>query len=289
MLKCLSTLEAKFLLWIAAGLVVLFLWPIWFRASSCLAPSSSDEMNHEENGGPIDNGEHPKNYQYRTSYLKEGIGNALSVVTQKQNTKSDKARTRAANNDIGGLFSDLLCDVHITDIALVYFTYCLVIVGWFAMRSGERTSKDLERAYVFIDYELLMERNIALKEGGIFNKPIALVFKNFGRTPAIVNGGNRKCRYWPKRNFPERGADGIKITRGVVIGSGSPWPISANFEGTQCGINDANRDAGSIYLYGKISYLDMLGEQRETGFCCEWNFAEGYFFMAPNTKLNYHT
>ena len=47
--------------------------------------------------------------------------------------------------------------------------------------------------------------------------------------------------------------------------------------------------AGSIYLYGEIAYLDMLGEQRETGFCCEWNFAEGQFFMAPDTKLNYYT
>jgi hypothetical protein len=284
-----STLEAKFLLWIAAGLVVLFLCPIWFRASSCHAPPLSDEMNHEENGGPIDNGEHPKNYQYRTSYLDEDISNALSVVTQKQNTKSEKAGTRAGNNDIEGLFSDLLCDVHITDIAVVYFTYCLVIVGWFAMRSRERTSKDLERAYVFIDYELLMERNTHLKEDGIINKQIALVFKNFGRTPAIVNGGNRKCRYWPKMNLPERGTAGNKIPGGIAIGSGSPQVFTAFFEGTECDRNEATNGEGTIYLCGELTYLDMLGEQRETVFCCEWNCAEAQFFMAPNTKLNYHT
>jgi hypothetical protein len=82
--------------------------------------------------------------------------------------------------------------------------------------------------------------------------------------------------------------DNIKIPSGIAIGSSSPWSIPANFGGTERDIDDAMSGAGSIYLYGKITYLDMLGEQRETGFCCEWNFAEGQFFMAPNTKLNYH-
>jgi len=46
---------------------------------------------------------------------------------------------------------------------------------------------------------------------------------------------------------------------------------------------------GSIYLYGEVAYLDMLEDQRTTGFCCEWSFAEGQFFMSPNTELNYHS
>jgi hypothetical protein len=143
---------------------------------------------------------------------------------------------------------------------------------------------------VFIDYELLRERNAALKVGGIFhNKQIELVFKNFGRTPAIVNGIKGKCLYWPNRHLPEMETDNIKIPSGIAIGSSSPWSIPAIFEGTERDIDDAMSGAGSIYLYGKITYLDMLGEQRETGFCCEWNFAEGQFFTAPNTKLNYHT
>jgi hypothetical protein len=142
---------------------------------------------------------------------------------------------------------------------------------------------------VFIDYELLGERNEALKVGGISpNKQIALVFKNFGRTPAIVNGIKGKCHRWQNRYLPEIETDSIKIPSGISIGSSSPWSIPAFFEGTECDINDAMSGAGSIYLYGTLMYLDMLGEQRETRFCCEWNFAEGQFFMAPNTKLNYY-
>jgi hypothetical protein len=71
---------------------------------------------------------------------------------------------------------------------------------------------------VFIDYELLRERNAALKEGGIFhNKQIELVFKNFGRTPAIVNGIKGKCLHWPNRHLPEMETDNIKIPSGIAI------------------------------------------------------------------------
>jgi cbb3-type cytochrome oxidase subunit 3 len=191
--------------------------------------------------------------------------------------------------------------------ALALFTAVLVLVSsaqiYFLFRADKtaRTAanaakqsadflRNIERAYVFIDYELLRERNAALKEGGISPyKQIELVFKNFGRTPAIVNGINFKCLYWQNRYLPEMKADSMKIPSGIAIGSGSPWSIPAIFKGTQRHINEAMGGAGSIYLYGEIAYRDMLGEQRETGFCCEWNFAEAHFFMAPNTKLNYHT
>lgn len=190
---------------------------------------------------------------------------------------------------------------------LAVFTGALVIVSacqiYFLIRADKtsRTAaeaakksadslRNIERAYVFIDYELLRERNEAIKVGGISPyKQIELVFKNLGRTPAIVSGINCKCLYWPNSHLPEMKADSIKIPSGIAIGSGSPWSIPAIFEGTLCDINEAMSGAGSIYLYGEIAYLDMLGEQRVTGFCCEWSFAEGQFFMAPNTKLNYHT
>jgi hypothetical protein len=179
------------------------------------------------------------------------------------------------------------------NFSLVLVTGGLFVIGIKQANAAKQSAdslRNIERAYVFIDYELLRERNAAIKGGGISPyKQIELVFKNFGRTPAIVNGINCKCLHWPNRHLPEMKADSMKIPSGIAIESSSPWGIPAIFEGTQCHINEAMIGAGSIYLYGKITYLDMLGEQCETGFCCEWSFAEGQFFMAPNTTLNYHT
>jgi hypothetical protein len=62
-----------------------------------------------------------------------------------------------------------------------------------AAKKSADSLRNIERAYVFIDYELLRERNEALKVDGISPyKQIELVFKNLGRTPAIVSGINCK-------------------------------------------------------------------------------------------------
>jgi hypothetical protein len=77
----------------------------------------------------------------------------------------------------------------ITDFLLVYFTYCLVIVGWFTIRSAERTAADVERAY------------IGITGGEIYILPnnrvrVLLKATNQGKTPAydvehVINGAIR--------------------------------------------------------------------------------------------------
>src|SRR5262245_23378725 len=37
-----------------------------------------------------------------------------------------------------------------TDLMLAFFTYCLVIVGWFTIRNSERTIRNLERAFLSV-------------------------------------------------------------------------------------------------------------------------------------------
>jgi hypothetical protein len=211
---------------------------------------------------------------------------------QQQSCTNDQAKRYEVENE--PFWQKIFPDpISFFNFSLVLVTGCLVGIGIIQANAGKQSAdslRNIERAYVFIDYELLRVRNAALKIGGISpRKQIELVFKNFGRTPAVVNGINCKCFHWPNRYLPEIEAVSIKFPSGIAIGSSSPWSVPAIFDGTQRDINDAMSGAGSIYLYGKVAYLDMLGEQRETGFCCEWSFAEGQFFMAPNTKLNYHT
>jgi hypothetical protein len=42
----------------------------------------------------------------------------------------------------------LVCEAKGTELGLLFFTYCLVVVGWFTIRNSEKTSRELERAYV---------------------------------------------------------------------------------------------------------------------------------------------
>jgi hypothetical protein len=67
-----------------------------------------------------------------------------------------------------------LCgEAKLTDIAIAFFTYCLVIVGWFQLRSNEKTVLDLERAYV---------------SGGGPNigQQFIVTVDNYGKTPATL-------------------------------------------------------------------------------------------------------
>jgi hypothetical protein len=70
----------------------------------------------------------------------------------------------------------------ITDLALLLFTSCLVIVGWYSIRSGERTQKDSERAYVFATPRIDFKQTTA-GSGNIF---VEIMLDNFGRTPATI-------------------------------------------------------------------------------------------------------
>ncbi len=180
MLKRFSTLEARFSLMIAAGCLVFFLGPLWLRISWCQAPPPGG-MSHKQNGGPIDHGEHPESYQYGTTYIASSISDGFAVLVQKQQAESDEEYARAPENDIAAPLRNLLCEARVTDIALVYFTYCLVIVGWFTMRSGERTSRDLERAIIGGGPYIANPSRDA--EGNMILTP---QFANYGRSFALL-------------------------------------------------------------------------------------------------------
>jgi hypothetical protein len=179
-------------------------------------------------------------WSFLTSYL-TAMMFIFSCEHQSYNNDNTKGRDVENNPFWQKIFPD---STSFFNFSLVLVTGSLVVIGIKQANAAKRSAdslRNIERAYVLIDYELLRDRNVALKEGGIRNKQIALVFKNFGRTPAIVNGINCECRYWQNRYLPETKGDSIRIPSGIAIGSSSPWSIPAFFEGTQCHIDEAMR------------------------------------------------
>jgi hypothetical protein len=55
---------------------------------------------------------------------------------------------QSASQQGGGNNAPTFWDIRFTDIAVVLFTYCLVVVGYFTMKSSEKTVRDIERAQV---------------------------------------------------------------------------------------------------------------------------------------------
>jgi hypothetical protein len=238
-------------------------------------------VNQEENGGPVDNGEQPENYQYRTNYLNDGICNAISVATQKQKISSGEECTYAHDKDIVGLFSDLLCDVHITEIALVYFTYCLVIVGWFNMRSGERTSAIFERPYVTID---------AMTEDDGLHDIVEIRIANSGRSIAftgVLQGDfyveNQPPIQFKPQRVHEQGVNWV-IPPGDK-GKIAKWPHRKTAEDIKRVLDCETKR----FFLAVISYRDASDNWHDTGVCDVYSPVTNGFSTAGGPSHNFMT
>lgn len=127
-------------------------------------------------------------------------GDKHSIQEQKKFDKSSRLSSGAQNQtfklnayldegDKDGSKS-LLCDeLKITDIPLVFFTYCLVVVGWFTMRSTDETAKRAQRAYLVggppfgkprrnSDEQTIKHR----AQAHMFEGPWRMTIYNFGQT-----------------------------------------------------------------------------------------------------------
>jgi hypothetical protein len=75
-----------------------------------------------------------------------------------------------------------LCEAKVTDIGVAFFTYCLVIVGWFGIRSTDHSTRISERAYIYggIKFCHLIEKD------GVRYVEIIISMANYGKTAGFI-------------------------------------------------------------------------------------------------------
>lgn len=95
---------------------------------------------------------------------------------------------------------------------------------------------NIERAYVFLDHEEMPKRNPRL--GVVPFSTFKVVFRNFGKTPAIINGLNVKCLHWPNKYPPKLSADNEPVPNGITIGSNNCWDFPAFIQATVAEIDE---------------------------------------------------
>ncbi len=127
----------QFALLAALGFVVLFLAPVTLR-DSC--PPEVPKSRAVERDG------HPQGEQRAA----DQTPNSPEWIGKAEQQQPDRQNERSANSGDRNWVPQWLCgDVKATDWALIFFTYCLVLVGWFTMRSNENVLRDIERAHLF--------------------------------------------------------------------------------------------------------------------------------------------
>jgi len=130
------------------------------------------------------------------------------IVAKK--TSESEQRNSNSDNKLKNYVLEISCsEFKFTDFALVIFTYCLVIVGWFAMRHTDETTRRSERAYIIGGgpYGLPKthyrpgEQWKHWAEATHFKEPRRMTIQNYGKTPGFITSveyGLCPRDKWPK-------------------------------------------------------------------------------------------
>jgi hypothetical protein len=155
-----------------------------------------------------------------------------------------------------------LCEeTKFTDLLLAFFTYCLVIVGWFTIRNSERTVQNLERAFLAVGATKI-QKNLRPADDQGYTSPfvrMTLYVHNTGRTGAIITKVYGEFSETPPAgNKPiyQHGMDHIadfSIAAGVSSDL-TPFNFETDFMGNQ-------------FFWGYVEYLDIFKIRHTARFC----------------------
>ncbi|MEP6959846.1 MAG: hypothetical protein ABI980_14045 [Nitrospirota bacterium] len=164
-----------------------------------------------------------------------------------------------------------------------FFAQCLLFA------SQERTAKTIERAYVFAKVEL-RQQIVSTHEGTAVTQAIAM-FMNHGKTPAIIinmSGAHYVTAIAPQELTPTPDDD-RRLPEGWVIASVGSFDCPINMHITNQQMAAINAGTSKLYCAGMISYKDILGHKRQTGYCWEYLPLHTRFQFCKESHLNKYT
>lgn len=121
-----------------------------------------------------------------------------------------------------------------------------------------------ERAYVFF-YDAELGPPVGDLSGSMSRK-VTVIFRNFGRTPAIVLGYRLSTGYFEEPPLPSK-ALAKDMPSGAVIAANDTWGRSIRLEFTQIQEENRQKKVVEAYLYGEIVYRDMFKTDQHAWFC----------------------
>ncbi len=171
------------------------------------------------------------------------------------------------------------CDVRPGDMALAFFTYCLVVVGWWGISSSEKTAGRqqilADRQHILTHRPHLVVRNVRAIEADPGN-PIKIEFEviNIGTSDAFIIASSFEIRSLapigtydnkpppivgdPPRNF-------LGASRLTVNAVWREFPYESGTRWTEDDFHGYVSPRQGIFFGGKILYQDGNGENRRLG------------------------
>jgi len=190
----------------------------------------------------------PPNQNHPTNAQKNKPDSGANSASQRQ--EKHPANQNKTPNTIENNYGPdaLLCgESKLTDLALVFFTFCLAVVGWFSLRSNEQTTIDLERAYV-----LLSHGQPILDGHGHVILPLETV--NVGRMTGIL----KEMRYKFVHKLPAKPEEATWKWEGGEM----DWSLPRDIRRDMGAVSSPY--PGHIFFAGFIRYQDIFSKKWHT-------------------------
>jgi hypothetical protein len=146
-------------------------------------------------------------------------------------------------------------------------------------RESARALADAERAYVFLF-------DVA-RSGSTQNPTFKLIWRNVGKTPAMVTSVRCWCGSADEPPIPQKGERRV-LPKGEIIGPDISWERGQHTftaSDSRAGLRDEK-----VYFCGEIAYLDVLQKkERRTWFCRAYHGRQFVLADLTDEKLNGHT
>jgi hypothetical protein len=151
----------------------------------------------------------------------------------------------------------------------------------------EMRSPSAERPYLFVSHD--DSKPPGPPEPITPGKVYLILFKNYGKTPAMYRGIQARCGYF-QTNPPAITFTNDKWASTVIVGPNETiGPLECPLIARAEEIALAEKDIGFLFLAGKIIYDDLAGRSHETVFCMIYKPATKGFGLVPNdNSCNYY-
>ncbi len=202
------------------------------------------------------------------SPLCEGDNEPFTIQTVKQTAAYGLAQYDEQDQST----TPWLCNFSIGDLAFVFFTYCLVIVGWAMLKSAAANVRTVEQANVFF----MLSDNPSV-HGNTFDG--AIQASNTGRSPAFL------VEYFVGFSRTEpAGAKPAYEHKGTFYSEPLNLVVSA---GKAVDLKTVQVDvAAEPYVFGFFRYKDIFRRTRTSRFCLKFDLTTGRLFIAGQPVWN---
>jgi len=182
-------------------------------------------------------------------------------------------------------------DIRITDVALGLFTYCLIVVSWFQIRTSENAVRAIERPWLFIQ-GVRTSSFLAPQEGHPARFHIA--FQNPGRTQSRITKFRDKI--FTAREVTEAVVDSVEMTEAPLdVAFGVTIPAAGKEVETVVKIESVSRELAEqvnvdmvrLISRGVLTYEGAFGDRYETAFCVAYVSGTKEWEGFGGAKYNY--